>query len=310
MSDGSASFLLFVRVVLLENALEVSSGRTSGGRHPVVKKTSCRPHFHCANWSCSVTSDSPPRRIESGRDWRVKRATRRMGWIQTLRRIAPEIRRSGRSLLGSRPPNCSAFSSLAPSAASVNQGKAIAAPYEFESHGWPPTFGPLSTNATCQPEKTENSRENPWPPREPWGFGLHPSDSAFETERTAHRKYLQNVWDTGGSKKALLSTKTGLEVGIAKRLAPRHGFEPRFTAPKAAVLPLDDRGMAAQRFHFSVFKGVRRYPGPFVSAQCEKFRLEQSRKFLFWKREPMGIGTTTGADGIERKRTRSAESAA
>ena len=27
-------------------------------------------------------------------------------------------------------------------------------------------------------------------------------------------------------------------------LAPRHGFEPRFTAPKAAVLPLDDRGSA------------------------------------------------------------------
>ena len=25
-------------------------------------------------------------------------------------------------------------------------------------------------------------------------------------------------------------------------VAPRHGFEPRFTAPKAAVLPLDDRG--------------------------------------------------------------------
>ena len=27
-------------------------------------------------------------------------------------------------------------------------------------------------------------------------------------------------------------------------VAPRHGFEPRFTAPKAAVLPLDDRGKA------------------------------------------------------------------
>ena len=26
-------------------------------------------------------------------------------------------------------------------------------------------------------------------------------------------------------------------------MAPRHGFEPRFTAPKAAVLPLDDRGI-------------------------------------------------------------------
>jgi hypothetical protein len=38
-------------------------------------------------------------------------------------------------------------------------------------------------------------------------------------------------------------------------LAPRHGFEPRFTAPKAAVLPLDDRGivgLCACR-QFSVF---------------------------------------------------------
>ena len=31
-----------------------------------------------------------------------------------------------------------------------------------------------------------------------------------------------------------------------KSLAPRHGFEPRFTAPKAAVLPLDDRGMLGE----------------------------------------------------------------
>src|SRR5581483_5387473 len=28
-----------------------------------------------------------------------------------------------------------------------------------------------------------------------------------------------------------------------KVVAPRHGFEPRLTAPKAAVLPLDDRGL-------------------------------------------------------------------
>ena len=47
-----------------------------------------------------------------------------------------------------------------------------------------------------------------------------------------------------------------------------------------------------------------------MSAQREKFLLGQSRKFLFGKREPMGIVTTTGADGIERKGTRSAESAA
>ena len=29
-------------------------------------------------------------------------------------------------------------------------------------------------------------------------------------------------------------------------VAPRHGFEPRFTAPKAAVLPLDDRGISSR----------------------------------------------------------------
>src|SRR5438477_1866704 len=39
----------------------------------------------------------------------------------------------------------------------------------------------------------------------------------------------------------LLSPINGVEPGF-RDLAPRHGFEPRFTAPKAAVLPLDDRG--------------------------------------------------------------------
>ena len=39
---------------------------------------------------------------------------------------------------------------------------------------------------------------------------------------------------------------------ILKYLAPRHGFEPRFTAPKAAVLPLDDRGLLQQRDTFSL----------------------------------------------------------
>jgi hypothetical protein len=34
---------------------------------------------------------------------------------------------------------------------------------------------------------------------------------------------------------------------IPEMLAPRHGFEPRFTAPKAAVLPLDDRGLPKLR---------------------------------------------------------------
>jgi hypothetical protein len=37
-----------------------------------------------------------------------------------------------------------------------------------------------------------------------------------------------------------------------RNLAPRHGFEPRFTAPKAAVLPLDDRGITTAVSFFSV----------------------------------------------------------
>jgi len=45
---------------------------------------------------------------------------------------------------------------------------------------------------------------------------------------------------------ALLSTKEvrswKIRLTGPQKLAPRHGFEPRFTAPKAAVLPLDDRG--------------------------------------------------------------------
>src|ERR1017187_9263114 len=43
------------------------------------------------------------------------------------------------------------------------------------------------------------------------------------------------------------AVKFCLEVIDSKCLAPRHGFEPRFTAPKAAVLPLDDPGMVTRR---------------------------------------------------------------
>ena len=66
-SDGSASFLLFVRVVLLQNAQEASSGRASGGCDAIGTKTSCPPQFHCAKWSCVVLSNSSRHRIESGR---------------------------------------------------------------------------------------------------------------------------------------------------------------------------------------------------------------------------------------------------
>ena len=45
----------------------------------------------------------------------------------------------------------------------------------------------------------------------------------------------------GRRERAAASTTTARKVAELK-LAPRHGLEPRFTASKAAVLPLDDRG--------------------------------------------------------------------
>jgi hypothetical protein len=62
--------------------------------------------------------------------------------------------------------------------ASVIQGKTIEASSEFESQGWPPTSGTLSTNATCQPERTENSRDNPCPPTRTPG-GIAPQATGF-----------------------------------------------------------------------------------------------------------------------------------
>ena len=48
------------------------------------------------------------------------------------------------------------------------------------------------------------------------------------------------------------SVRLGPSKGVSFELAPRHGFEPRFTAPKAAVLPLDDRGVMGGTDCFSL----------------------------------------------------------
>jgi hypothetical protein len=50
---------------------------------------------------------------------------------------------------------------------------------------------------------------------------------------------------------AMLSRKLPCKFE-AEVVAPRHGFEPRFTAPKAAVLPLDDRGIPREERFASV----------------------------------------------------------
>jgi hypothetical protein len=71
-------FLLFVRVVLPASAQEASFGRSPRGWRSVVTKHSCRPHFHCAEWSCVVLSGSPRHRIGSGTNWPVKSPIRKL----------------------------------------------------------------------------------------------------------------------------------------------------------------------------------------------------------------------------------------
>ena len=101
-----ALFLLFVRVVLPESAHEPPTGGSPGGWHSVVARTSCCPHFHCAEWSCVVLSDPPRRRIGSGTDWPVKSPARpsvaALGLRLTLVRRPPHscVARGGKA--GSR----------------------------------------------------------------------------------------------------------------------------------------------------------------------------------------------------------------
>src|ERR1039457_1040350 len=52
--------------------LKVAKKASLAGAPEVGAKTSCRPHFHCAEWSCVVLSDPPRLRIKLGKDWPVK----------------------------------------------------------------------------------------------------------------------------------------------------------------------------------------------------------------------------------------------
>jgi hypothetical protein len=97
----------------------------------------------------------------------------------------------------------------------------------------------LSTNGTCQPEKTENLASEC--PRRAT-YTVRQAAAPRSKENRKNRNAFQMFWITARFRgEAMLSTKVPFEFQ-REGLAPRHGFEPRFTAPKAAVLPLDDRG--------------------------------------------------------------------
>ena len=79
---------------------------------------------------------------------------------------------------------------------------------------------------------------------------MHPRDASLPTGENAPR----------GKPCGILGIRAGETQGAAVNriptrswgrnvMAPRHGFEPRFTAPKAAVLPLDDRGVIEDERH-------------------------------------------------------------
>src|ERR1019366_10746466 len=81
---------------------------------------------------------------------------------------------------------------------------------------------------------------------EPAWLRAHPGLHYFEPEKPPRTQIPRNVWDTGTAGMGD-GVNYNSQRNLAKRkLAPRRGFEPQFTAPKAAVLPLDDRGMASQ----------------------------------------------------------------
>ncbi len=110
-------------------------------------------------------------------------------------------------------------------------------------YGWPRWTRP-STNASCQLEKPESSQVKTWGSASTLGVELGPPRCLSSNRRECPaRKNVRNVADTGAPERRRCCQRNAPPgVGGERNLAPRHGFEPRFTAPKAAVLPLDDRG--------------------------------------------------------------------
>jgi len=68
--------------------LKAAKQANLAGDPEVGTKTSCRPRFHCAEWSCGVLSDPPRLRIKIGKDWPVKSRSGKL-----IRRTASASRR-------------------------------------------------------------------------------------------------------------------------------------------------------------------------------------------------------------------------
>jgi hypothetical protein len=109
-----------------------------------------------------------------------------------------------------------------------------------------PSLTPLSTSGTCQLEKTErNARTDDFGWRFCFELGLH----FWVWRKGITDNNSQNVGDIGARGSGTMLLTKRVRSSKTEVVAPRHGFEPRFTAPKAAVLPLDDRGRFRKATH-------------------------------------------------------------
>src|SRR3954447_21046328 len=84
-------------------------------------------------------------------------------------------------------------------------------------------------------------------------------------------------------------------------VAPRHGFEPRLTAPKAAVLPLDDRGTGLTKISLTsagdclplgVGRSLERsLVGPAFHVEDAWWIIASAHRSVFHDHPPGGVGT-------------------
>lgn len=76
---------------------------------------------------------------------------------------------------------------------------------------------------------------------DPGGSCWTPGNPTLQLEKTELPSTREMLGITAASERPAVN-ENGQAIQGRGTVAPRHGFEPRFTAPKAAVLPLDDRG--------------------------------------------------------------------
>ena len=107
----------------------------------------------------------------------------------------------------------------------------------------PPGWTPLSRAGRRQVETAENSQNKPWATGATMTVHCGHQRSLCADAQSGDERKTPRMFGICGRLPAHDGVKENRRRRLAKRaMAPRHGFEPRFTAPKAAVLPLDDRG--------------------------------------------------------------------